>query len=110
MDQAEFDAMTPEERTRYTAAHERYTDALHAMQSGIAYLMNHNQAMTAPKHLRVGINSGMVSDAALVKLLVAKGLITHVEIMEALAAEAELEKARYEIELHSHLGRSVTLA
>lgn len=109
MDQADFDALSTEEKARYVDATDRYHTALHAMQSGISYLMNNNKAMTEPKHLRVGINSGMVSDAALVKLLVAKGVITHVEIMEALATEAEAEKKRYEQELTTNLGRPVTL-
>ena len=36
---------------------QRYTAALHGMQSGVAMKMNYDVAETTPKHLRVGVNS-----------------------------------------------------
>lgn len=41
-----------------------YKRLLHAMQSGVAFLKDKGDQ--SPKHLRVGINSAMVNDAALV--------------------------------------------
>lgn len=82
--------------------YERYLAAAHAIQTGVAVA-----AMKAggaskdvePKHLRVGINMAMVENAALTKLLVAKGIITDDEFCAALADQAEEEKRRYEAEL-----------
>jgi hypothetical protein len=81
--------MTREELTA------RYDAAAHAMQTGVAYehLTGSNDA--APKHLRVGINSAMVNDAALVRLLMSKGIITDMEYLEALTVEMEAERDRY---------------
>ena len=58
---------------------QRYLAACHAIQSGVAF--EHSQGSTdgTPKHLRTGINIAMCDHAALVKLLVAKGLFTDEE-------------------------------
>ena len=53
-----------------------YEAAAHAMQTGVAFLMERGDKATEPKHLRVGINSAMVEHAALVRLLISKGVIT----------------------------------
>lgn len=73
-----------------------YQEACHAMQSGVAMMMNYESAETEPKHLRVGINSAMVNDAALVSLLVAKGIITMDEYAQAVTEEMNREAERYE--------------
>ena len=39
---------------------QRYLDAAHAMQTGVAFTMHQDSSQTDPKHLRVGINSAMV--------------------------------------------------
>ena len=65
---------------------------------------------TKPKHLRVGVNMAMCDHAGLVDLLIKKGLITDEEYAEAIADEAEAEKARYEQELSQALGTQITLA
>lgn len=85
---------------------ERYLAALHAMQSGVAYQMNYPQykAATEPKHLRVGINNALVQQTAIVKLMVAKGVITMDEWWKTLADEMEAEVARYEAEIRQLLG------
>ena len=77
----------------------RYMDACHAMQSGVALKMNRDPKDTNPKHLRVGLNSAMVSNGALVELLISKGLITEGEMFEALADKMEEEVRLYESEL-----------
>lgn len=87
----------------------RYLAAAHAMQTGVAYDMEQNGdggAGATPKHLRVGVNSGMVNAAAMAKLMIAKGLITEAELHKALADEMEAELARYQ----AKMPKGVTLA
>lgn len=87
----------------------RYFAAMHAVQSGIAMKMNYDTSDTSDTTLRVGVNSAMVDHGALARLLIGKGLITELEYMEALATQAEKEKAMYERELFERFGRKVTL-
>lgn len=89
---------------------ERYEKALHAMQSGVMMEMNFNAKPTDPKHMRVGINSAMVNDSAIANLLMAKGIITSDEYVEAVTVTMEAEAARYEKHLSDHYGIKVTLA
>ena len=94
---------------------ERYVAASHAMQSGVAMDMTtdpnqKSQGATTPKHLRVGINSAMVDASALAELLMAKGIITQAEYLEAIAAGMEREQARYEQILSRRTGSKITLA
>jgi len=78
---------------------DRYDDACHAMQSGVAYTMAMKMNdETTPKHLRVGVNSAMVEHGALIDLLIKKGLMTELEYWEALATAMETEVRRYEQE------------
>lgn len=70
--------------------------AMHAMQSAVALKMQMGEEgarETQPKHLRVGINSAMITDFAVGKLLISKGIITELEYAQAVrdAAVAELE-------------------
>ena len=77
----------------------RYHDALHAMQSGVAFEMEsggESARNMSPKHLRVGINSAFIDTAALIRILVKKGVFTYQEFQTELADEAEREVARYE--------------
>ena len=85
----------------------RYSDAAHAMQSGVKMMMNyeHPEAQTpdnaldpstSPKHLRVGINSTMVDHAALMHILLNKKIITLDDYFASLADEMEEEVERYE--------------
>lgn len=91
----------------------RYTAAAHAMQSGIAMDMetdtSGSKGATTPKHLRVGINSALVDGSALAELLMAKGIITSDEYLEAIAVGMEREKARYEQILSRRTGTRITL-
>lgn len=76
---------------------QRYLDAAHGMQTGVAYIMNHEPEPkeTSAKHLRVGINSAMCDHSALVCLLMAKGLFTLEEYEKEIADEMERERDRY---------------
>ena len=58
---------------RRRATRQAYVDKAHAMQTGVAIEMQHDDGPTSAKHLRVGINAAMSDQAGLVKLLIAKG-------------------------------------
>jgi len=88
---------------------DRYVRACKAMQSGVAAKMNYDEGETRPKHLRVGINSALVSTGALTKVLAEKGLITMEEYMKALADMMEKEVASYEKQLSEHHNAEITL-
>lgn len=77
----------------------RYAAACHAMQSGVAGVMNLDESETMPKHLRVGVNSALVSNGALAKLLMDRGIITELEHFVALADAMEEEQHLYEARL-----------
>ena len=68
-----------------------YEEALHGCQSAIAMFGGRGME---PKHLRVGVNSALVSNQALVSLLVDKGLFTLEEYMEYLRLAMNEEVAR----------------
>lgn len=87
-----------------------YLQLLHAVQTGVEYLKQYNPTLVDPKHARVGINSMMVSNGALVTLLIEKGVITQAEYYSALITAMRDEVQRYETELFQHIGVKVTLA
>ena len=90
--------MTLEEKKK------KYAALAHAMQSGVAYKMERVPSETSPKHLRVGINSAMVSHAVLVEMLLAKGVITEDEYFDALVEAMEREVESYQQELSELYG------
>lgn len=102
--------MTDDDDEKLKELQKRYVTAMHAVQSGVAMAMTLDDNETSPKHLRVGISSAMVTDAGLARLLISKGLITPLEYFEAMATQAEQEKAMYERELTERSGKKVTLA
>lgn len=83
----------------------RYLAAAHAMQSGVAMAMNYDDTQTDPKHLKVGVNSSLVTTSALVYLLISKGVITEVEYFSALADAMETERDDYATEVQDHLAK-----
>lgn len=89
---------------------QRYLDAAHAMQTGVAMTMNHDPGSTQPKHLRVGVNSAHVSLAALVKVLIDKGVLTLDEYEAANADQMQTEADGYRNALSERLGAKVDLA
>ena len=88
----------------------RYIAAAHRMQSGVAGWENVDPKETSPKHLRVGVNCSMSDIGALAKLLIAKGVITEDEYMEAVIAGLVAEGDSYEKMLSEHYKTKVTLA
>ncbi len=86
-----------------------YLQACAAMQSGVAFDQANGSKDGSSKHLRVGINSALSSHCALVKLLIAKGLITEAEYLEAVRLEMVAEVDRYERLLSERVGVEVKL-
>jgi hypothetical protein len=78
------------------ADYSKYQALCHAMQSGVAVRMQQDPSDTNPKHLRVGINVAMCDNSALVKLLIAKGIITEDEYCDAITKQMEEEVKSYE--------------
>jgi hypothetical protein len=89
--------------------HRRYLAATHAVQSGVAATLHRDPRGGTPKHLRVGIDTAKAEHAALVRLLIAKGLFTEAEYIEAIIAGVEAEKAAYEERLSAIYGMKITL-
>jgi hypothetical protein len=77
-------------------ARRRYMAAAHGMQSGVAMKMNYDGKETELKHLRVGVNSAISGQGGLVALLIAKGVITEDEYLEAAADAMERERDAYQ--------------
>lgn len=88
---------------------QRYLELAHAMQSGVAMMMNFSQQETDPKHLRVGVNSAMVDSGALAGLLIEKGIITEEEYLEALNIGMQQEVDRYRQRIEEQVGGKVSL-
>ena len=86
-----------------------YEAALHAMQTGVAYEMERDPGSTQPKHLRVGVNSALCNQAALVRVLVDKGVFTEDEYRDAITDEMNREVERYERKLSEIFGTEITL-
>jgi hypothetical protein len=86
----------------------RYMAAMHAVQTGVAFLMNFDPAEVDPKHLRVGVNSALLNVGAVAKLLVDKGVITTDEYEAAIAEAAEAEAERYRERIQARYGTDGT--
>ena len=88
-----------------------YLKDCHRMQTGVAYKMERNPSETQPKHLRVGINSAMSNHAALVELLIDKGVITEEEYQQAVFQSMRREADAYEKAINDIYGgnRNITL-
>ena len=78
------------------ANRKRYQTAMHAMQTGVAYVMEKDPKETEPKHLRVGVNAALRDHASLVQLLTEKGIISQAEYIEAIATGMEMERNVYQ--------------
>lgn len=89
--------------------HQRYYALQHAMQTGVAYESNIRSGPTDPKHLRVGINTAMVEGAAVVKLLIRKGVITEEEYWLAVCGQMQEEVEDYERRLSESTNSTVRL-
>lgn len=88
---------------------DRYLAAVHAMQTGVAHDGERSAANLEPKHLRVGINVALCDHAALVALLITKGVISEEEYLVAITDQMEVEVRRYEADVSDRLGFKVVL-
>ena len=88
---------------------EEYIQLAHAMQSGVALVMEQGGKGTEPKHLRVGINSAMVEHGALVGLLLEKGVITPEEDFESLLKYMQIEVDKYQEVVTKIFGENVNV-
>lgn len=88
--------MTLEEKKK------KYQSLAHAIQAGVAALMEIEPKHTEPKHLRVGVNMALCEQGALITLLFQKGIITEDEYWDANIAKLEEEKANYEKVINDH--------
>lgn len=84
--------------------HAEYLKLCHAMQTGVAF--RDDKRDQSPKQLRVGVNSAMCDNTALVRLLIAKGIITEEEHMQAIRDEMEREVERYRQHIAAEKGTS----
>lgn len=71
-----------------------YDDAMHGVQSSVAFEHSMGSDDGSPKHLRVGITSSQVTELGIASLLIEKGIFTLEEYVEAvrLAANDELKR------------------
>lgn len=79
----------------------RSMELLHGMQSAIEFGFGGSDGNRQHKHLRVGINNALISHAALVQLLIEKGVITEEEYFDKYVEALELELMGYESEAAS---------
>ena len=87
----------------------QYLQLAHAMQSGVAAMMDVDDNATRAKHLRVGVNSAMVETSTIATLLVKKGVITEEEWFEGLIEMMRKEVLMYEKRLSEKFGNVIKL-
>ncbi len=73
-----------------------YQNLCHAMQTGVGMEQRLGSSDGSPKHFRVGINAAMINHAAMVKLLITKGVISELEYFTALRDGMKEEVKKYE--------------
>lgn len=79
----------------------------HAVQTGVALMMQIDPKQVEPKHLRVGMNVALVDLSALARLLIAKGVISEHEYAAACVAAMREEVDSYRALLAHHYGRPI---
>jgi hypothetical protein len=91
----------------YTKLHQ----LAHAVQTGVMYEIEKTPAnsATSPKHLRTGVNMAMCENAALVELLIDKGIFTLEEILQYNCNKVQEEVENYERRLSAAYGMKITL-
>lgn len=94
---------------------ELYLALSHSMQSGVATTLaldlkdGYDDHHCNPKHLRTGVNSSMVNNAAMVDLLIQKGIFTQEEFTDCLNKWMKREVEMYEKSLSERMKAKVTL-
>lgn len=87
----------------------RYYAAAHAVQSDIAFRIGRGDDCASPKHLRVGVDTAKVEQAALAMLLIEKGIFTLDEYDKAMADAMERERDQRAAALSKSMGANITL-
>lgn len=102
---------TPNQGNTIGVLQAEYERLAHAMQTGVAYTVEgaFGDDSASPKHLRTGVNSAMVTNGALVALLIDKGVFTLEEYMHSLVGAMQEEVTKYETILSERSGGSITL-
>ncbi|MBK9284963.1 MAG: hypothetical protein IPM51_11710 [Sphingobacteriaceae bacterium] len=85
-----------------------YEEALHGLQSCVKLEQSNRINFDYKKDHRVGIDSAHVSDMAIARLLIEKGVITQEEYIEELRLCMNFEVALREKKWSEKLGREVT--
>lgn len=88
-------------------ARARYSRAAHRVQSAIAFTPRNPDPDAEFKHTRVGIDMSKADQGGLARLLIAKGVFTELEYIQAMADGAEREADMQERLLSEALGRNV---
>lgn len=81
---------------------QEFTRLGHAIQTGVKMKISRGpdrEGEASPKHLRVGVNLAMCEHAALVELLVKRGIINEAEYYDSVLSKLRQEVASYEAEL-----------
>lgn len=96
------------------------TSLLHAVQTGIASILAFDTAAAggqlpaeseaSPKHLRVGASNAIISNGALLKALMDKGILTEDEFLDCYIKLLEEEVQSYEMQMEQRIGRKVSLS
>lgn len=81
---------------------QKYVKLAHAVQSGVA--VRNDKSDQEPKHLRTGINVAMCDHAALVQLMLDKGIITQAEYLDALNDSLQKEVDKYRASIAAEHG------
>lgn len=89
--------------------YKRYRALMHKMQAGVAMWLNYDKTSGEPKHLLVGNNARAVDHAALVSLMIKKGVFTEQEYADSLCAEGEKEVETWERKLSEKMNTKITL-
>ncbi len=93
-DQSQVPLPTPAQAARYESLAHRVQSAI-ALLEGRREAFGERYAEAEPKHLRVGVNSALVSTSALARLMFRKGLMTAVEYYDTLIEAWEQEVDSY---------------
>jgi len=100
--QAEYDALLAELIGKHQALQR-------AAQIGMSYYIPLRPQSVEPLHLRLGINSALVGEAGLAKLLMDKGVFTEAEYWQYQIEAMEREVRNWENALSEMKGRKITL-
>jgi hypothetical protein len=92
------------EKEQVAVLKEEYRALMHAVQSGVGFMLDFDSREGTAKHLRVGVNSALINQCAIIKLLINRGVITELEYWESVVEQTKLEILSYEEKLNTVMG------